>query len=406
MPVTNYGAGADTSRFQLRYYNETAWGETPGVDGVAGPAPTFTEMRATGESLTMNESTVQSEEIRSDRSITDLVRTGFEASGDTNYEVSFGSYDDFFQGALFSTWSNAVDFGPASVSIVDATTNSQIIDDGASGAFSGFTAGQWIRVSGLTAASEDGYYRIISVDGADTITVAPQLTAVTNDAAVSVKSSGILRNGTTAHSFSIEKEFADVTQFFLYQGMMVSAMEMNFAAEEILGGAFTFMGKTSVNGGATYGDGTPTAAASTQVMNSVNHLSNLRESGTVLSDNDTFLRSMSISLDNGLRGQKAIGDAGNVGVGLGRCNVTGTIEMYFIDGALYGKFIAETEISFDWRIVDTAGNAYIFTMPRVKLTSPTIAAGAADEDVIASFEFQALRDPVTGATLQIDRIPA
>ncbi|CTQ45770.1 phage tail tube protein [Roseibium aggregatum] len=405
MAVTDYGAGADTSRFQLRIFEETKWGKTPGFGGEPGSAPKFTDLRNTGESLNLSESSTQSEEIRDDRSITDLIRTGFEAGGDVNFEASFGTYDPLLRAAVFGEWTPAVSLtGP--VTIGTDGVNGTLSDDDATGVLGGLTAGQLIHISGLTNASEDGFYSVVSVDSADAVSIFPNPTDIVSDPAVTVKTGGMVRNGVTVNSFSIEKQFGDVGQFFLYQGMLVSSMELNFNAEEVLAGTFTFLGKNGANATSTYGDGSPTPASTTPVMNAVNHVASLRESGVELSSSNSFIRTFSISLDNGLRGQKAIGDAGNVGVGLGRVNLTGSLELYFKDGALYTKFINETEISLDLTVTDRLGNSYIFTLPRVKLTNPQISAGGPDEDVIATFEYQALRDPVTGATIQIDRFAA
>ncbi len=61
---------------------------------------------------------------------------------------------------------------------------------------------------------------------------------------------------------------------------------------------------------------------------------------------------------------------------------------------------------FTFRVTDADGNAYVFTLPRVRLTRGSIAAGGPDQDVMADFQFQAVRDPATGATIQIDRLAA
>jgi len=77
---------ADTSRSQLFYLEETVWGITP--------AAALNAVRFTGESLNFSIENTQSNEIRSDRQITDLIQTDAEPGGDINFELSYGAFDD------------------------------------------------------------------------------------------------------------------------------------------------------------------------------------------------------------------------------------------------------------------------------------------------------------------------
>ena len=59
--------------------------------------------------------------------------------------------------------------------------------------------------------------------------------------------------------------------------------------------------------------------------------------------------------------------------------------------------------SFSFRLNDTAGNGYVFTLPRTKINSAKINAGSINTDVQASFEITGLLDPVTNKVFLIDR---
>jgi hypothetical protein len=109
MPSIDAGAGADSSRTQLRYIEETTWGTTPA-------SPTFANFRATGETMGLSKSTTQSAEIRSDRQVSDLIATSFSAGGGFGFELSQDTYDDFFAGALFGSWSTDLGISVATIS--------------------------------------------------------------------------------------------------------------------------------------------------------------------------------------------------------------------------------------------------------------------------------------------------
>ena len=76
------------------------------AESTFGTAPTtgFKTFRYTGESLNYNISNTQSAQIRADRNVNELVRTDASASGDLNFELSYGTLDDLLEGLLCSTW--------------------------------------------------------------------------------------------------------------------------------------------------------------------------------------------------------------------------------------------------------------------------------------------------------------
>lgn len=91
----------DSSQTRLAYITESTWGTTPAT-------PTLLEQRFTGESLTPNIETTVSNEIRSDRNITDIIQTGQSAGGSVDFELSYGSFDDWLESLMYSTWSTNV----------------------------------------------------------------------------------------------------------------------------------------------------------------------------------------------------------------------------------------------------------------------------------------------------------
>lgn len=91
---------SDTNRTGLAFVKETTWGTTP--------ASALQTLRYTGESLDYTVETTKSNEIRSDRNISDLTVVGFTASGGFNFELSYGTFDELLAGALMSTWATDV----------------------------------------------------------------------------------------------------------------------------------------------------------------------------------------------------------------------------------------------------------------------------------------------------------
>ena len=92
---------ADTSRAQLRYISEAA---TPGVTPTN---PALQNLRFTEESLTQNIENVQSNEIREDRQISDLIPTGATVEGSVGIEFSYATFDELIAAALMGTYTTA-----------------------------------------------------------------------------------------------------------------------------------------------------------------------------------------------------------------------------------------------------------------------------------------------------------
>jgi hypothetical protein len=91
---------SDTNRVQLGLVEEVTLGVTPAT-------PAIQALRITNApSLAFEPNTVVSEEIRSDRQITDLILVGADAGGEVGFELSFEALDIIFGGALQNTFVN------------------------------------------------------------------------------------------------------------------------------------------------------------------------------------------------------------------------------------------------------------------------------------------------------------
>src|SRR5262249_10879186 len=132
-----------TNRVKLSKVRETTFGVTP-----ANPA--FKTIRETSSSLNANPKTVITNEIRSDRQVTDLILVDMDAGGDVGGEIAFGVADDDFEEVLQGTWSS----NPA---ITVATLDTEISDLSATTATvaaggAAFIAGTLTLLSGFPTA--------------------------------------------------------------------------------------------------------------------------------------------------------------------------------------------------------------------------------------------------------------
>jgi hypothetical protein len=101
MTTTGIRAGANASDTRLAIVPEVAWGVTPAT-------PAFTNVRFTGENLQPAKETVRSQEIRPDRNVTDEIMVGRSVSGNMDFELSYGTFDDLLESLFHAEW-DAVD---------------------------------------------------------------------------------------------------------------------------------------------------------------------------------------------------------------------------------------------------------------------------------------------------------
>ena len=91
---------ADANRTELRFQEETAWNTAKTAD--------MTIIRMTGESIVPEVENIVSNELRSDRMVTDLIQVSRQNTGGFEFELSYSSFDTLLQGALFGTWDGDV----------------------------------------------------------------------------------------------------------------------------------------------------------------------------------------------------------------------------------------------------------------------------------------------------------
>jgi hypothetical protein len=405
---------AAANRLQLAYVLESTFGTIPTTGNPYA-------LRNTGESLKFNLSKENDKELNPNAELTSMTTTGAQAEGDIKVHLQYAEYDRFLAGLMRSTWAaygtNGVGaaFNVTSVTAGVLGTTSTVITAGAAptgtSAFSNLVAGQWILVDlpgAVNNPTTDNLVRVLSTNGTTTITLDVNTPLKAEGAITGAVISGSrISNGVTLQPFSIEKQMLDVGQYHTFRGMNVSKFSTTFASKSLTEATFTFLGKDMLSNGTTQLTGTVAASKTYDIQNGVRGLGQLWEGGAPLTS--TSIKSISFDIDSGLRAQDAAGVLGLVGVGIGTFKVTGKITVYFANGALFAKFLADTYTSFIVSTQDSVGNGYVFTVPKAMLSDGQVLAGGQDTDMMAEFSFTAVSDKGNAVaalrkTLIIDRV--
>ena len=398
------GIGADADRINVAFIQETSFGVTP-----IGP-PKIADIRITSEGLAQENNTADSTEIRSDRQLADIVRTGISAGGEIPFELSFASFDEWFAASFLSDdvtnpqgWSLAVATIAADITIAADNALNQF--QGVATKFAGYLVGSWIKVAGFATAGNNGFFKIIAKAGDDsTITVSHGPGALVNEvagASVSITQGSEITNGVTCRSYTIEEEYTDLTNVFhAFLGMTINTMSLSTQAESIIGGSFGFMGQQMDDNAATVGDSANTAANENEVMGSGEDVENVYEGGTSL-----CVINFSVEIANNFRNQPCVSNLAPQGLGSGKLNVTGTVQAYFENATLLAKFLDFTSTSLAQVFTDSAGQSYIIDLPEVKFTAGPTSAGGESSDIVVDLSYTAKKHPTENKTIRMVRFP-
>lgn len=392
---------SDSSSVQLYYTPEVTWGTTPS----GSPLPSLREFRFTNESLNQTTESTESEEIRSDRQVSDIIRTLIGCSGEVGIESSYGAHDDLLEALLCGTWSTATNLTGVTATFTinsPALTGTVSVPSASPNPFRNVSVGQALHV---TSGANQGVYTVTAITDGDTVVIQPA-PASASAYATNLRFGSMLKNGAVRRSFTIEKHFADLSpeQRMIFSGMRIGSGSQTISPGEIVAGNWSFMGKGATVQGPTVGNGVPTAAATNNVMNAVDNITNILIDG-LSPGAGVYFTEVSWELDNSLREQPAIGSLTNIGIGYGRTHVTGTIASYFQNRTMLDKYLNFTQFGLSFNAVDSAGNRYVYHFPALKLSSGEAPTGGNDQDVVVNLEFMAKRHPTFGYMLGITRIP-
>jgi|GEM_PF-374157 len=409
------GSLSASNRSQLAYKLE---GTYPTNFGVL-QAGNGTLLNMTSENLDYTIKNEQSKQIRSDRQIPDVVQVSASAQGGFQFEAQYKEYDPFLEGVMENPF---VAYGTNGVSttltgtltVTSATVLTASVASSGADIFTGLDKGQWFSI--IPAVGESAAVKAYLKGRAFrlSVTVAPTSTVLTLDAATPVDNAVItaplatgykiassrVYNGTTVKSYSLQVGHADVSQYRLYLGMIVSKMDVKLSVGSIVTGGFEFMGKSFTLGASSNMGGAPVASQTFTPANATRGVFDILEGGASVTAT-TYIKSADFSIDNKIRMQDAVGVFGTAGLAAGTLEVTGKLEVYFADAAMYNKIISGVASSLTIPLLDVDGNGYVYYFPNIKYTAAKVATGGLDQDNMLSMDFTATLDPLaTSPTYQ------
>lgn len=352
---------------------------------------TATELRFNSESLKHNKVTVVSEEIRSDRTVFDMIEVGIGANGETNHELHYGDMNGLMQSAMMAPLTST---SSGTNTATNWSITGQVLSKAAA-IPTGMNGAKYVKISGFANATNNGIKRVTAQSG-NTFTLEGTFTNEAAGPSVSVQWA-YSRQGTTVESYVIEKEVIDAKTVIAFWGMVVNTFNVALESRSKAMVKFGFIGY----GGESRKDsvGVATASPSTNpIYNTSANVAQLLISGAA---SPASIRKLEFNVNNNLRERLALARKGSLQPGTGTAEITGTLEAYFTSKAMFDYFIAHSAVGLEFTMTDSGGRIINFYMPQIRFSEGNPSIGGMNQDVILPLSYQAVRGTgIDGTTFQ------
>jgi hypothetical protein len=360
----------------LTVYDPDNVGVTEVSGGGKTAAISFGTLRLTSpRSLMTERESLESDEVRPSRQVTDI-RHGFSnITGSLGFELSLGSHTTLISTALGGTWTKPAVGGAPNLAIAAATpTAGKARITRAAGSFltEGFRLGDVINTTLFVAGANNKQWQILAVT-ATTIDLAdPGAVAVTAASAAgpTITFAGWrMDSRTTLRTLTIERRFNGIGYYDVFKGVTVNEFSVDVAPKEITTGATTMLGMTST--AKTASSIATTGLASAPLTGPMTAFTaGIYEGGT----QQAYMTALNLTLNNNRTTEGVIGSAFSPAIFEGRARVTGSATFFLADATMANKFYNETSSSITLRLQDptTATEFVAITIPKVKYMSDNI----------------------------------
>jgi hypothetical protein len=354
-------------------------------------------LRRVSSDLTLNKESYESQEILVSQQIRDARHGVRRPQGTFAGQLSPGSFNDFFQGVLRSTWTAGADMPGVSLTL-DHTAKTLT---GTGFTAAGIKRHDVIKLTGITTANtvlNSMNLRLSAVS--DTVLTSPDIPSTTSDGALAGtvdlavvgKKIHIPATGQLYKSYTIEHFFSDISVSEAFVGCRFGTTSIAMPATGLVTFNAQMMGQNMIQNTVQQLT-TPADPGSSSALAAVN--GKLTYNGTDLA----IVTGLNMQITPALEAPAVIGSDYVPWIFQGRLRVTGSFTALFTDETIANTFINENEVGVSiYLTMGAMGSADFmrFTMPRVKAMSMT--KSDSDMSLIQSFTFTALENVTDTAT--------
>lgn len=396
---------SDANRIRASLIPEVTFAVTP------TSTPAFLILPTTGQSLRDRLGYQQSQTIRSDRNVKDLVRLSKASGGGLPCELTFAETTTALYAAIRATLCSAAETA-ATTQVTSVTSSSNVLSVGSGNVETGVEVGDILRVRDASDALV-AYVKVSAVDtGAHTVTVvgATIPNAVTT---YKVLRGARMKNGTEELSYSVEVARLDVGDSpnegiaQIFTGQVFDSMDMSVSDEAITTANFSLMGSSStridapVTGsgstavfmtGATYTDPT-----SHPVLDSIS-VPEIR-----VANGAYAAKSIGVTLSNNVAPRTQIGALGPQSMRRGSFGAQIRVRAYMDGFDDLDDYATNTETDLWFILIDANNRGWSFSFPQCKFSDAGADTQGLDQDDYKDLALTAYLDPTELCTVRVQR---
>ena len=256
------------------------------------------------------------------------------------------------------------------------------------------------RGPGFSTAANNGVFKIEAISGTD-LSVSGGTLEAEGPVSANYQQGAQIVNGTTLNTYSLEREYTDLSnEFEVFIGMAVDQLSMNIAVNAIITAVVSMVGKSSASAAASPGSGY-TAAPTNDVMNTIDHVAKFIEGDG--SNTAADITAFTMQIANNLRTRLVVGTLGAASIGAGKFSPTGTLQKYFESATLMDKYLNQTATALAVVLQVGTTEAYVFEFPSVKFSSGQRVAGGENTDIIADLNWTAYKHATELITMRVTK---
>lgn len=310
----------------------------------------------------------------------------------------YGNTAMFWEGLQNQTWGSVVTLTGTTISFGAHT----ILDSG--NGLATFLVGYWVYVAGAADASNNGWLGPISISAAGSLTVPQTLTVRSAGPSITIDTCALI-DSSILKSYAIEENFSDLTTAFRSgAGNRVGQLAKNWNVSQFVDETWTFVGDVQSNKTATLGNGSFTAARTSDFMTTLDtDFTMLYENGVI---SPLIVSSLGLQYNNNTALIKGIGRGkGPAGVSVHSADIDVTLAFYYDASGVdfCNRAEAYTSTSLAWSEKDPQGNSMLYFLPSLKPEEGAPDPPAAGKDGMAKGKVTAFADPVFNYQMAIFR---
>lgn len=363
-------------------------------------------LRRVSSTLNLTKDTYQSNEVRTDRQISDFRHGIKRVTGSITGEFSPATYWDFIEAACRGTEGNALaDSNTEFTSVASSSVASTFTFGGGDAVAEGYRVGDVIQFTNLTETTNNSRNFLITAigSGGTVLTVYPAPTTAGADTGFNVvtigKSVYVPSSNHVSRKFLIEAYHSDIDISRVFTECRVGGVNIGLPATGMGTIEIPMMGRDME----VYTDSnapffaSPTSENTNGIVAAVNGL--LKVQGTTIG----VVTGLSVNMTLSPTSDAVVGQNFVPEIFLGRANVTGQFTAMLEDATFLNYFKNETEISILVYLTTTSAidsPAMSIHLPRIKMGDASVGLTGEGAQIITA-PFTALKSTATEASTGI-----